>query len=230
MKGDSKIIDVLNDVLTAELTAINQYFLHAKMQKNWGYEALASYSKKESIDEMKHADAVIERILFLEGLPNLQKLFKLNIGETVKEQFEHDLQLEYQAVPRLRDGIKLCREAGDHGTEDLLLSILKSEEDHIDWLETQLNLMKQLGETAYLAEQIHDLFFAVLAQRSFTAIMPLIAARSCVGYGAGQPCSGVTTDASVATASRAVNLIPNDIASQSMSSSMVPSRAKSTFC
>ena len=163
MKGDSKIIDVLNDVLTAELTAINQYFLHAKMQKNWGYEALASYSKKESIDEMKHADAVIERILFLEGLPNLQKLFKLNIGETVKEQFEHDLQLEYQAVPRLRDGIKLCREAGDHGTEDLLLSILKSEEEHIDWLETQLNLMKQLGETAYLAEQIHDLFFAVFA-------------------------------------------------------------------
>ncbi|MFO0659235.1 MAG: bacterioferritin [Polyangiaceae bacterium] len=156
MKGNPQIIDVLNEVLTAELTAINQYFLHAKMLKNWGYRALASYTQKESIGEMKHADAVIDRILFLEGLPNLQRLGKLAIGETVKEQFENDLALEFDAVKRLRTGIKLCREELDNGTESLLIDILKSEEEHIDWIETQLELIKQLGETAYLAEQIHD--------------------------------------------------------------------------
>jgi bacterioferritin len=156
MKGNPQIIDVLNEVLTAELTAINQYFLHAKILKNWGYRALASYTQKESIGEMKHADAVIERILFLEGLPNLQRLSKINIGETVKEQFEHDLALEYDAVKRLRDGIKLTRDLMDNGTEALLIDILKSEEEHIDWIESQLELIKQLGDTAYLAEHIHD--------------------------------------------------------------------------
>lgn len=154
MKGNPQIIDLLNEVLTAELTAINQYFLHAKMLSNWGYEALGKYVKHESIDEMKHADSIIERVLFLDGLPNLQRLSKLRIGETVKEQFENDVALEYEAIKRLNDGMKLCRDLGDNGSEDLLRHILVSEEKHVDWLETQLDLMKNLGEQAYLAQQI----------------------------------------------------------------------------
>ena len=154
MKGDKQIIDILNDVLTAELTAINQYFVHAKMMKNWGYERLSHKEKHESIDEMKHADAVLDRILFLEGIPNMQRLNKVNVGENVPEMLKLDLQEEYKAVKRLNDGIKVCRDLGDNGTEDLLTKILVSEEEHIDWLESQLELIKQVGDAQYLAQQI----------------------------------------------------------------------------
>lgn len=154
MKGDKQIIDLLNDVLTAELTAINQYFVHAKMMKNWGYDRLAHKEREESIDEMKHADAVLDRILFLEGIPNMQRLNKVNVGENVPEMLKLDLQEEYKAVKRLNDGIKLCRDLGDNGTEDLLMKILVSEEEHIDWLEAQAELMRQVGEANYLAQQI----------------------------------------------------------------------------
>jgi bacterioferritin len=154
MKGDKQVIDVLNDVLTAELTAINQYFIHAKMMKNWGYERLAHKEHHESIDEMKHADMVIERILFLDGIPNLQRYNKVNVGETVPEQLRLDYEEEKRAVKRLNDGIKICRDLGDNGTKDLLERILVSEEEHIDWLESQLELIKQVGEQQYLAQQI----------------------------------------------------------------------------
>ncbi len=156
MKGHPQIIDLLNEIITAELTAINQYFLHAKMLQNWGYHRLAKHVKHESIDEMKHADELIERVLFLEGVPNLQRLSKLMVGETVKEQLENDLKLEYDAHARLNAGLKLARDLGDGGSEDLVRRILVSEESHIDWLETQLGLMKQLGEQAYLAEQLTE--------------------------------------------------------------------------
>lgn len=154
MKGSKEVIDALNEVLAGELVAINQYFLHAKMCKNWGYAALADYIRKESIDEMRHAETLVDRILFLDGLPNLQRLDKLRIGTTVPEQLRSDLDLEYAAVKRLNDGIALCREKGDGTTEDLLRKILIAEEDHVDWIETQLNLIDKLGEVAYLAEQI----------------------------------------------------------------------------
>lgn len=154
MKGQQAVLDVLNAVLTGELTAINQYFVHAKMCKNWGYHRIAEIVRKESIDEMKHADALIDRILFLEGVPNVQRLGKVNIGETVPEQFRLDLALEMEALPRLQDGIKLAREANDHGTEELLRHILVSEEEHVDWLETQLSQVAQLGEANYLSQQI----------------------------------------------------------------------------
>ena len=154
MKGNPKVIALLNEALKEELTAINQYFLHARMLDNWGYKYLGKYVRDESIDEMKHADRLIERILFLEGLPNLQRLGKLLIGETVKEQFANDLSLEYEAVKRLNDGIALCRGTGDSGSERLLQDILVSEEEHVDWLETQQELMRQLGDVPYLAEQI----------------------------------------------------------------------------
>ena len=155
MKGDAKIIEVLNEVLTAELTAINQYFIHARMMKNWGYEALAEYERKESIDEMKHAQTLMDRVLFLDGIPNVQRLWKVNVGESVPEQLECDLNLEYEAVKRLNDGIRLARELGDNGTADLFEKILVSEEEHIDWIESQLELIKQLGAAHYLAQQIH---------------------------------------------------------------------------
>ncbi len=156
MKGHAEVIDLLNELLTNELTAINQYFIHAKMLANWGYDRLASKVRAESIDEMKHADQVISRILFLEGIPNLQRLNKLRVGENVKEQFESDVQLEYAAIKNLNGWIARCRELGDNGTEDLLTKILVGEEEHTDWLETQLGLMGQLGDTAYLAEQMKD--------------------------------------------------------------------------
>ena len=155
MKGDKAVIDLLNEVLAGELVAINQYFLHAKMCKNWGYLRIAEKVRGESIDEMKHADVLAERILFLDGLPNFQRLDKLTIGQTVPEQFKADLDLEYRALKRLNDGIKLCRDHGDNGTEDMLTRILVSEEEHTDWLETQLGLLAALGDTAYLAEQLH---------------------------------------------------------------------------
>jgi len=155
MKGQKEVIQLLNDVLEGELTAINQYFLHARMCQDWGYAKLASVVQAESIDEMKHAQALIDRILFLEGLPNVQKLGSLSIGQTVKEQFVADLALENQAIPRLRDGIVLCGEKNDPGTRDLLEKILVSEEEHVDWLEAQLSLIDQVGYENYLSQQIN---------------------------------------------------------------------------
>ena len=154
MKGNSKIISALNDVLTGELTAINQYFLHSRMLQDWGLEKLAKLEYDASIDEMKHADQLIKRILFLEGLPNLQKLGKLNIGQNVQEILESDLVVENDACPRLKNYIKLCEEESDYVTRDLFLSILASEEDHVDWLETQLGLLKKVGEQNFIQAQM----------------------------------------------------------------------------
>ena len=156
MKGDAKVIQVLNEVLTGELTAINQYFLHARMCKSWGYERIAQKIYKESIDEMKHAQSLMDRILFLEGLPNVQKLGTLHIGESIEEQLKNDLALELQAIPRLRNGIELCTELSDHTTRDLFEKILESEEEHVDWLEAQLTLMDQVGKQNYMAQQIKE--------------------------------------------------------------------------
>ena len=156
MKGDAKVIDFLNKALTNELTAINQYFVHAKMCGNWGYARLHAFVRKESIDEMKHAEAIIERILFLDGVPNLQRLYKLNVGETVQEQFESDVALEYAAVERLNKGIQLSTAAGDNATRSLLEKILVSEEEHIDWLETQLETIRQVGLPNYLTQQMRE--------------------------------------------------------------------------
>ena len=156
MKGDAKIIDLLNEILTGELTAINQYFLHGKMLKNWGYARLALVLHKESIDEMKHADKLIERVLFLEGLPNVQRLGKVNIGQTVPEMLKNDYAVELVAIPLLNRSIATCRDLGDHGTQDLLREILEAEEEHVDWIEAQLELIKQVGEAHYLAQQIRD--------------------------------------------------------------------------
>jgi bacterioferritin len=154
MKGDKQILDILNDVLTAELTAINQYFVHAKMMKNWGYDRLAHKEREESIDEMKHADQVIDRILFLDGIPNMQRMNKVAVGENVPEMLRLDLEEELRAIKRLNDGVKVCRDLGDKGTEDFLTEILRSEEEHVDWIESQLELIKQVGAEHYLAQQI----------------------------------------------------------------------------
>ena len=154
MKGDKQVIALLNDVLTAELTAVNQYFLHARLCHHWGYERLYEKVRKESIEEMKHADALIDRILYLEGLPNLQRYNKVNVGQTVPEQFQLDLQVEYEAVKRLNDGIEACRAAGDAGTREILEHMLREEEAHVDWLETQQETIKQIGVERYLAEQL----------------------------------------------------------------------------
>jgi bacterioferritin len=154
MKGDPRIIDLLNEVLTGELTAISQYFLHAKMCLNWGYEHLGKKIYEESIDEMKHADKLVERVLFLDGLPNLQKLNKLAIGQTVIEILKNDLALESGTVPRLNKGVQLCRDVGDNGSEVLLATILVESEKHVDWLESQLELVGQVGDAHYLAQQI----------------------------------------------------------------------------
>ena len=156
MQGNARVIELLNDVLTAELTAINQYFIHAKMMDNWGYERLAEHTRSESIDEMKHAERLIERILFLEGVPNMQRLFPVKVGETVPEQLRLDLDVEYTSIKRLNDGIAVSVEVGDNASRVLLESILVGEEDHADWLETQLEAMRQLGEQNYLAQQLHD--------------------------------------------------------------------------
>ena len=156
MKGNEEVLLLLNQLLTNELTAINQYFIHAKMCENWGFERLAHKLRAESIDEMKHADEIIGRILFLEGVPNLQRYHKLHVGETVKEQLESDLQLEYAAIAFLNQGIKASREAGDNTTEDLMTRILVSEEAHTDWIETQLELIRQVGEQMYLAQQMKE--------------------------------------------------------------------------
>jgi bacterioferritin len=155
MRGNDEIIGILNEVLTAELTAINQYFLHSKMMENWGYHRLAEHTRHESIDEMKHADQVTDRILFFDAVPNYQRYFPLHIGETVPEQFQADLELEYTAVERLNRGIAAAVAAGDNGTRELLTSILVSEEAHIDWLETQLETIRQIGAELYLSQQLH---------------------------------------------------------------------------
>ncbi len=154
MKGNEEVLNLLNQLLTNELTAINQYFIHAKMCANWGYERLAEKLRAESIDEMKHADQVISRILFLEGVPNLQRYHKLHVGETVREQLESDLQLEYAAIAFLNQGIEASRKAGDNASEDLMTRILVGEENHTDWIETQLELVRQVGEQNYLAQQM----------------------------------------------------------------------------
>src|SRR5262245_4462566 len=154
MKGHAKVIEVLNNVLTGELTAINQYFIHARMCENWGYERLWKKIRAESIDEMRHADELIARILYLEGLPNLQRLSKVNVGQTVKEQLELDLGVEKHAIKTLNDGVELCRSLGDNGSRELLERILKGEEDHANWLEAQLSLIAQAGEQNFLAQQI----------------------------------------------------------------------------
>ena len=150
MHGDARVLEFLNEQLTAELTAINQYFLHAKMHENWGYTKLAAHTRHESIDEMRHAEILTDRILFLEGLPNFQRLFSLRIGETVKEQFNADMQVEVEAVDRLRRGIEYMRSVGDVTSAKIFEDILADEEHHIDYLETQLHLIETLGDQLYL--------------------------------------------------------------------------------
>jgi bacterioferritin len=154
VRGDDEIIALLNEQLTSELTAINQYFLHAKMQQNWGFTRLAEKTRHESIDEMKHAEKITDRILFLEGLPNYQRLFSLRIGQTVKEQLEADLAVELEVVERLRPGVIMCRAKGDHTTANLFEEILADEEGHIDYLETNLELIGTLGEQLYLSQLV----------------------------------------------------------------------------
>ena len=156
MKGDQKIIDILNDVLTAELTAINQYFVHGEMCENWGYERLHRVIRKHSIGEMKHAEELIERVLFLEGVPNVQRLGKINIGENVQEILKSDYALEIEALPRLNEGIETCRKVGDNNSRHLLEEILEEEEEHVDWLEAQMSLIDQVGIQNYLAQQIKE--------------------------------------------------------------------------
>lgn len=154
MQGDKKVIDYLNRTLTNELTAINQYFLHARMYKNWGLDELNEHEYHESVDEMKHADKLIERILFLEGLPNLQDLGKLLVGENPKEMLELDLKLERDGLPLLREAIQYCESVQDYISRELFEDILEGEEDHIDWLETQLDLIKRVGLENYLQSQM----------------------------------------------------------------------------
>ncbi|MCL2450338.1 MAG: bacterioferritin [Polyangiaceae bacterium] len=156
MQGAPQILDLLNEVLTGELTAVSQYFLHAKICLNWGFEHLGKKIYEESIDEMKHADRLIERILFLDGLPNLQRLGKIAVGQSVIEILTADLALESASVFRLNKGIQLCRDAGDNGSEALLTHILVESEEHVDWLESQLELVRQTGEQNYLAQQIRS--------------------------------------------------------------------------
>jgi bacterioferritin len=156
MQGNDEVIELLNDVLSAELTAINQYFAHAMICKNWRYQRLAEHSRKESLEEMGHAQEIIERILYLDGLPNMSKYQKINVGHTIPKQHEFDLALEKDAVTRLNEGIQLCRTKKDNGTRVLLEKILREEEEHIDWLEAQLQQIQDLGLDNYLAQQVGD--------------------------------------------------------------------------
>ncbi len=154
MKGHDDVITLLNEILTAELTAINQYFIHARMCENWGYERLWKKVREESIGEMRHADRLIARILCLEGVPNVQRLGKVNVGQTVPEQFRLDLDLERAAVTALNNGIERCRSLSDNGSRNLLEEILISEEEHVNWIEAQVELIRQAGEANYLAQHI----------------------------------------------------------------------------
>lgn len=156
MQGDPAIIEALNGVLTAELTAINQYFIHYKMCENWGYKRIATKKRSESIEEMKHADEVIERILYFDGIPNMQRLSPVMVGENVVEMHKVDLQLEYDAVKRLNEGIALCLEKKEAGTRELLERLLVEEEEGVDYLEAQLGLVDEIGKERYLAEQMHE--------------------------------------------------------------------------
>ena len=156
MKGDQSVIELLNEVLTAELTAVNQYFLDSRMLANWGYGRLAKRFYDESLGEMKDADELIERILYLEGLPNLQRLGSVLVGEIPTEKLSLALDLEKEAITRLNNGIALCTERGDNGSRELLEKILEGEEEHADWLESQLELVRQVGDAHYLAQQIRD--------------------------------------------------------------------------
>ena len=156
MKGDKKVIQHLNKILGNELVAINQYFLHARMYEDWGLKKLGEHEYHESIDEMKHADKLIKRILFLEGIPNLQDLGKLMIGENTKEMLSSDLKLEHNALPDLKAAIAYCASVGDYGSRELLEDILESEEEHIDWLETQLGLIEKVGLENYLQSQMDE--------------------------------------------------------------------------
>lgn len=155
-KDTQQTIDLLNDVLTAELTSINQYFLHAEMCENWGFMKLYKKIRAESIDEMKHADTLVDRVLFLGGLPNVQRLGNISVGETVPEMLKVDLALETEALTRLNKAVEACRDNGDNGTRHILEGILESEEEHVDWLEAQLELIDQVGVQNYLAEQINE--------------------------------------------------------------------------
>lgn len=156
MQGNPRVIELLNDVLTGELTAVNQYFVHAKMCENWGFLRIAKAVRDESIEEMRHAESLVERILFLEGTPNLQRLGNVLVGETVPEQYTTDLATELEARERLVNGIALCNETGDHASRELLEHILVDEEEHIDWIETQQAAIERTGLENYLAEQLHD--------------------------------------------------------------------------
>src|SRR5579859_5150782 len=156
MKGNPEVIAVLSEVLKAEMTAINQYFLHAEMCEKWGYQRMAKHTRKESIEEMQHAEKLMERILYLDGTPNMSEYFKIMIGKDVATQLKNDLQLEYDAVKRLNKGITLCRDLGDNGSRDLLQHILEDEEEHIDWLEGQLHAIGEMGIENYLAQQLHE--------------------------------------------------------------------------
>ncbi|MFF3374444.1 bacterioferritin [Streptomyces sp. NPDC002680] len=156
MQGDPEVIEFLNEQLTAELTAINQYFLHAKMQENFGWTKLAKYTRHESIDEMKHAEVLTDRILFLEGLPNYQRLFHVRVGQTLTEMFQADRQVEVEAIDRLKRGIEVMRGKGDITSANIFESILADEEHHIDYLDTQLELVEKLGEALYIAQLIEQ--------------------------------------------------------------------------
>lgn len=154
MRGDDEVIALLNEQLTSELTAINQYFLHSKMQANWGLTEIAAKTRAESIEEMQHAEILTDRILFLEGLPNYQKILPLRIGQTLREQFQSDLAIEIEVVERLRPGVAMCRSKGDITSAKIFEEILKDEEHHIDYLETQLELMDRIGEQLYLSKTV----------------------------------------------------------------------------
>jgi len=154
MKGNEQVLALLNEVLKAELTAINQYFLHAEMCANWGYTKLSAFVRKESIEEMQHAEKLMERILYLDGTPTMNELFPLRIGQTVRDQIQNDLQLEYEAVARLNRGVKICEAAGDNGSRELVVKILTDEEHHVDYLEAQLHIIQEVGIENYLAQQI----------------------------------------------------------------------------
>lgn len=156
MRGQPKLIEALNELLTAELTAINQYYIHYKMCENWGYKRIAAKKREEAMEEMHHADEVIERILFLDGIPNMQRMNPVKVGENVVEQHELDLALELEAVQRLNSFVALARDLGDNATKALFEKILRDEEEAIDWLETQFSLIRDLGKERYLAEHIHE--------------------------------------------------------------------------